>query len=66
MVYLLDKLHNVLSKINPYAQSYKQMHKLTVQGESSTNVNMVMRFHHEPREDIRRYNDPRVSEIATV
>jgi len=25
-----------------------------------------MRFYHEPREDIRRYNDPTVSEIAAV
>jgi len=64
--YILDKLHNVLSNINPYAKSYKQMHELTVHGRSSTTINMIMRFYHEPREDIRRYNDPAVSEIAAV
>lgn len=64
--YILDKLHNVLSNINPYAKSYKQMHELTVHGGSSTTINMIMRFYHEPREDIRRYNDPTVSEIAAV
>ncbi|KAL4101110.1 hypothetical protein QTP88_021130 [Uroleucon formosanum] len=27
---------------------------------------MIMRFYHEPREDIRRYNDPTLSETAAV
>jgi hypothetical protein len=41
------------------------MHELTVHDESSTTINLVMRFYHEPREDIRRYV-PTVSEIAAV
>jgi len=27
------------------------MHELTVHGRSSTTINMIMRFYHEPRED---------------
>jgi len=42
------------------------MHKHTVHGKSSTTINMVMRFCHEPSEDTRRYNDPTVSEITAV
>jgi hypothetical protein len=41
------------------------MHELTVHNESSTTINLVMRFYYGPREDIRRY-DPTVSEIAVV
>jgi hypothetical protein len=41
------------------------MHELTVHDESSTPINLVMQFYHEPREDIRRYN-PTVSEIVEV
>jgi hypothetical protein len=42
------------------------MYELTVHGGSSTTINMIMRFYHDPRGDIRRYNDPTVSEIAAV
>jgi len=42
------------------------MHELAVHGGSSTTINMILRFYHEPREKIRRYNDPTVSEIAAV
>jgi len=36
------------------AKSYKQMHELTVHGESLTTINMVMRFYHKPKEDSHR------------
>jgi len=68
----LTKLSNLLDKCNPYVKSYKTMHqkieeeKLLALKENRAALNFVMRFHHEPSADQRRYNDPTTSEIAAV
>jgi len=68
----LTDLSNLLDKCNPYVPSYKTMlqkieeEKLLALKEEHVPLNFVMKFHHEPSADQRRYNDQTTSEIAAV
>ncbi|GBL72550.1 hypothetical protein AVEN_127824-1 [Araneus ventricosus] len=51
--YIMEKLGALLRSINPFAESYLQMHQL-IQSNPAVNVKMVFMEH--PDLDLRRYN----------
>ncbi|GBM97789.1 hypothetical protein AVEN_101202-1 [Araneus ventricosus] len=61
---LLEKLNALLRSINPFAESYLQMHQL-MQSNPAVNVKMVFMEH--PNFDLRRYNAPTSrTEVAAI
>ncbi|GBM39879.1 hypothetical protein AVEN_250204-1 [Araneus ventricosus] len=61
---VMEKLDALLRSINPYAESYLQMHHL-MQSNPAVNVKMVFMEH--PDLDLRRYNAPTSStEVAAI
>ncbi|GBM09954.1 hypothetical protein AVEN_86831-1 [Araneus ventricosus] len=61
---VMEKLDALLRSINPFAESYLQMHQL-VQSNPAVNVKMVFMEH--PDLDLRRYNAPTSrTEVAAI
>ena len=62
--YILSKLVDMMVNINPYAQSFRLLHSL-VQGQ--TNLPEIhLEFINNRTTDIRRYNEPRCTEVAII
>ncbi|GBO11597.1 hypothetical protein AVEN_7090-1 [Araneus ventricosus] len=62
--HVFEKLDFMLREINPFAQSYLQMHRL-VQEHPTTSVKMV--FWEDKNLDMRRYNAPTLcAEVAAI
>jgi hypothetical protein len=55
MANVMQQLDEMLRQVNPFAESYKQMHQIT-QANPTMNVRMV--FIQDPNLDNRRYNAP--------
>ncbi|GBM10814.1 hypothetical protein AVEN_186-1 [Araneus ventricosus] len=61
---VMEKLDALLRNINPFAESYLQMHQL-MQSNPAVNVKMVFMEH--PNFDLRRYNAPTSrTEVAAI
>ncbi|GBN50430.1 hypothetical protein AVEN_272596-1, partial [Araneus ventricosus] len=52
---VMEELHALLRSINPFAESYRQMHQLM---QSNPAVNVKMIFMEHPDFDLLRYNAP--------
>ncbi|GBM60310.1 hypothetical protein AVEN_108098-1 [Araneus ventricosus] len=61
---VMEKLDALLRSINPFAESYLQMHQL-MQSNPTVNVKMVSMEY--PDFDLRRYNEPTSrTEVAAI
>jgi len=60
---LMSQLDQLMRQVNPFAEAYKMMHELENEN-GSTNVCMFIR--HDRNLDLRRYNAPKVNEVAIV
>ncbi|GBL74990.1 hypothetical protein AVEN_243792-1 [Araneus ventricosus] len=61
---VMEKLDALLRSINPFAESYLQMHQLM---QSNPVVNVKMVFMEHPDFDLRRYNAPTSrTEVAAI
>lgn len=69
---VLNILNQELEKCNPYTRSYKTIHeKLAEEKQLATKqnrpeMNLVMRFYHDPQSDPSRYNGPSYFEVAAA
>ncbi|KAG2211445.1 hypothetical protein INT45_011464 [Circinella minor] len=60
---ILQQLQNIMDRVNPFVQSFKQMAEISRNGELES-VQMIIRAENTP--DARRYNRPTESEIGVL
>ncbi|GBN44944.1 hypothetical protein AVEN_238018-1 [Araneus ventricosus] len=64
LLFVMEKLDALLRSINPFAESYLQMHQLM---QSNPAVNGKMGFMEHPEFDLCRYNAPTLrTEVAAI